>query len=103
MSRTLKVQTPGAPTPAPEAAPVETQTTQPAEAQQATPAPEADSEQPAQAPAEPPARAPRTKPTNYSQMRAADIDPAQLTAPVLSLDGWVMPLAPAKRHPSARD
>lgn len=31
---------------------------------------------------------------NYRTMRAADIDHTKLTAPVLSLDGWVCPPAP---------
>lgn len=32
--------------------------------------------------------------SNYRTMRAADIDHTRLTAPVLSLDGWVCPPAP---------
>ncbi len=31
---------------------------------------------------------------DYRRMRAADIDHTRLTAPVLSLDGWVCPPAP---------
>lgn len=30
--------------------------------------------------------------TDYSAMRAKDVDPADLTSPVLTLDGWVLPL-----------
>lgn len=59
----------------------------------ATEAPAADqAPAPAEKPAEPPkaAKKPAERP-DYAQTRAADIDPNTLTAPVLSLDGWVIP------------
>lgn len=34
---------------------------------------------------------------SYAKMRAADIDPAKLTAPVMTLDGWLCPPAPEKK------
>jgi len=40
-----------------------------------------------------PAAAPKSKGA-YAKMRAADVDPATLTAPVLTLDGYVCPLPP---------
>ena len=42
------------------------------------------------------APAPRSK-HDYRNMRAADVDPATLTAPVLTLDGYVCPLPPEKK------
>lgn len=42
------------------------------------------------------APAPRSK-NDYRNMRAADVDPATLTAPVLTLDGYVCPLPPEKK------
>lgn len=38
----------------------------------------------------------RTK-ADYRTMRAADINVADLTSPVLSADGWVCPPAPEKK------
>lgn len=35
--------------------------------------------------------------SDYRNMRAADVDPATLTAPVLTLDGYVCPVAPEKK------
>lgn len=34
---------------------------------------------------------------SYAKMRAADIDPTKLTAPVMTLDGWLCPPAPEKK------
>ncbi|SEI78634.1 hypothetical protein [Achromobacter sp. NFACC18-2] len=89
--RNHQVQTPGeTPTTVPDGDQVETQatdTTTPAE-------PAADqAPAPAEKPAEPPkatAKKPAERP-DYAKMRAADIDPDAITAPVLSLDGWVIP------------
>lgn len=36
-------------------------------------------------------------PRNYRDMRAADIDPTTLTAPVLTLDGYLCPITPEKK------
>lgn len=91
--RNHQVQTPGeTPATAADAAQVELQAQSPdiasADAQPADQAPA-----PTETPAEPPkavAKKPAERP-DYGKMRAADIDPNTLTAPVLSLDGWVIP------------
>jgi hypothetical protein len=58
---------------------------------------------PTEAPAKPPktAKSEPAKPSerlresqDYRQMRAADIDPTTLTAPVLTLDGYLCPPTP---------
>lgn len=41
-------------------------------------------------------RAPIGDAQTYAQMRASEVDPTKLTAPVLTRDGWVCP------HPSAQ-
>jgi len=40
--------------------------------------------------------APRSK-SDYRNMRATDIDPTTLTAPVMTLDGYLCPVAPEKK------
>lgn len=40
------------------------------------------------------AKVPKTR-AEYATTPAADVDPATITAPVLSRDGWVMPLPKA--------
>lgn len=93
MPRKLDVQTPGAPAPEADSPQVSQQTENPAQAAPEIPAePEKKQRKEAQAKA----------PVNYREMRAEDIDPAALTAPVLSRDGWVMPLGNAVKHPAAR-
>ncbi|HAV37442.1 MAG TPA: hypothetical protein DCX52_14000 [Massilia sp.] len=42
------------------------------------------------------APAPRSK-ADYRNMRATDVDPTTLTAPVLTLDGYVCPVPPEKK------
>lgn len=57
----------------------------------AEPAAAPAAEQPKAAPR---AKAPKTR-AEYATTPAADIDPAAITAPVLSRDGWVIPLPKA--------
>lgn len=47
--------------------------------------------------AKPDAAVPARSKSDYRNMRAADVDPAILTAPVLTLDGYVCPVAPEKK------
>lgn len=56
----------------------------------------APAEQPAAEPTAKPkaTKAPKTR-AEYATMPAADIDPSAITAPVLSRDGWVIPLPKA--------
>ncbi|MDX3986909.1 MAG: hypothetical protein QHC88_16800 [Achromobacter sp.] len=89
--RNHQVQTPGeTPSTAPDGDQVETQ----APDTETPAAPAADkAPAPAEKPAEPPkaaAKKPAERP-DYAKMRAADINPDAITAPVLSLDGWVIP------------
>jgi hypothetical protein len=42
------------------------------------------------------AAAPRTR-ADYKTMRADQVDPTTLTAPVMTLDGWVCPVPPEKK------
>jgi hypothetical protein len=42
------------------------------------------------------ASAPRTR-ADYKTMRADQVDPTTLTAPVMTLDGWVCPVPPEKK------
>ncbi len=79
--RQHQVQTPGAP----------------AAAQSANPQPPADTPKVEQTPGAPAGR------PDHRQMRAKDINPATLTAPVLSRDGWVMPIPKTERHPAQLD
>ncbi len=93
--RTHNVQTPGeTPTTAPEGDQTAGQAadTQNAAETPATPTQTEPTAAPAKKPAEPtkPAKKPAERP-DYARMHAADIDPDTLTAPVLSLDGWVIP------------
>lgn len=43
-----------------------------------------------------PAAAPRAR-ADYKTMRADQVDPATLTAPVMTRDGWVCPVPPEKK------
>lgn len=92
--RNHNVQTPGAtPAMAPEGDQVDGQA---ADNQSAADAPETTQPESTAAPAAKPAEQPKAakKPAerpDYARMHAADIDPDTLTAPVLSLDGWVIP------------
>lgn len=43
-----------------------------------------------------PATAPRSR-ADYKAMRADQVDPATLTAPVMTRDGWVCPVPPEKK------
>ncbi|CUI55506.1 hypothetical protein [Achromobacter xylosoxidans] len=102
MARAHNVQTPGAvATPSDDANPTSSPSTQPA----------ADDAQGATAPTTPPesvtdiaaagmqiAEPPKAKKSlgkpsreDYAKMRAADVDPSTITAPVLTLDGYVVP------------
>jgi hypothetical protein len=91
--RNHQVQTPGeTPTTAPEGEQVQDQTQSPGTSAETAPAAD-QAPAPAEKPAEPPkatAKKPAERP-DYAKMRAADIDPDAITAPVLSLDGWVIP------------
>lgn len=91
--RNHQVQTPGeTPAAAADADQVDTQAQTPDTASSEAPAAD-QAPAPAEKPAEPPkaaAKKPAERP-DYAKMRAADIDPDSLTAPVLSLDGWVIP------------
>lgn len=62
---------------------------EPAEPAAAEPVPKDD-----QPKAAPRSKAPKTR-ADYTTTPAADIDPAAITAPVLSRDGWVIPLPKA--------
>jgi len=94
--RTHNVQTPGeVPTTTQDDESSATGATQPGDDQ--TPAAATAPAEPAATPAaEQPKAAPRGKApktrAEYATTPAADIDPAAITAPVLSRDGWVIPL-----------
>lgn len=96
--RTHNVQTPGE-------VPQTTQTEPPEGSAPVVTNPPAESPSTITAPAETPAaeQAPKTKASKapktraeYATLPAADIDPSTITAPVLSRDGWVIPLPKPK-------
>lgn len=102
MARAHNVQTPGAvATPSDDANPTSTTSTQPpADVAQGATAPTTPPEsvidiaaagmQIAEPPKAKKSAEPRSR-EDYAKMRAADVDPTTITAPVLTLDGYVVP------------
>lgn len=94
--RTHNVQTPGDVPQTTQGEQPETNTAPVVDTPDQTPATiTAPNEAPATEPAKPKAaKASKTR-AEYATTPAADIDPATITAPVLSRDGWVIPLPKA--------
>ena len=93
--RTHNVQTPGD-VPQTQTEGVDTSVDTPVDTPEAPSTITAPAETPAtEQPAKPKAtKAPKTR-AEYASTPAADIDPSTITAPVLSRDGWVIPLPKA--------